>query len=183
MANRSKDKGDAFERAALAYLLEVSPLEMLVSTPQRELGAGRRLDRGDLHVLVDAAVQVKAFDDTVRAVAQAAAGALRQAENREVRHSVGLVPVMRARKTSVHWLAATLAWPGELGPQDFPVVGQSGAAIRYVRDDSAGVPREQRVALVRRASFVDLWVATPEAWLTTYAAAVRASWLQTLLAR
>ena len=174
MVNPQKDKGDRFERLALALWVERVP-ELLVARPERELGAGRAEDKGDLKVLPDCAIQVKAHNDTIRAVTQAAAGADRQKSHREVPLGVGMVPVMRARTSSVKWLMCAQEWPAHPDPGSYLVTGLTGRAVERVRDDSCGISREQRLAVVVRAGNPDVWVGTFEAWVAAYRRANQAT--------
>lgn len=167
MVNPQKDKGDRFERLALALWIHRVP-DLLVDRPERELGAGRAEDKGDLKVLPDCAIQVKAHNDTIRAVTQAAAGADRQKGHREAPLGVGMVPVIRARSTSVKWLMCAHEWPTDPEPGSYLVTGLTGRAVERVRDDGCRIPREQRLALVVRAGKPDVWVGTFEAWVTAY---------------
>ena len=95
MANPRKDKGDRAEREIAKRLSE-----LLKRKVERLLGAGRRQDVGDLFGLPNCVAQVKAYDDTVRAVREGLAGVERQRENAGVDHSVVFV-----RQRGGRWLA------------------------------------------------------------------------------
>lgn len=173
MANRSKNKGDNFERKALVFFIEHAAAQQLtlVNRPERELGAGRREDKGDLKVLPDCAVQVKAWDDISAAIAAAVADAERQKVFREVPLGVGMVPVMRARATAVNWIFCAATWP-TLPPDDsYLATGMVSRAVAHARDDKAGIPRQLRLAKVTRSGRPDVWVGTFEAWALAYRSA------------
>lgn len=170
MANPQRDKGARYERAALRFWIESAERERipLVAKPDRSLGEGRREDKGDLIVLPDCAVQVKAHNDTVRALNLAGAGAERQRINRGVPLGLGMVPVVGARSSSVNWLLCSLAWPIHLDVDEYLITGTPARAIAHVRNDQGGIPRSRRIALVRRSGLPDMWVGTFEAWAAAY---------------
>lgn len=169
VSNPQKAKGDRFERKALGFFKARVP-DLLVERPDRELGAGRLNDRGDLDVLPDCAVQVKAMEDTVRALNLAASGAERQRHHRGADLGLGMVPVPRARPTAVAWVLCSLTWPAEPEPGSFLICGIASRAIERVRDEAVGIPRHLRLAVVRRAGAPDLWVGPFEAWEAAYRA-------------
>ena len=165
MGNPAKTKGDRAEREAAALLAVLAP-DLVVKKPMRKLGAGRKEDTGDLSVLPDAAIQVKAWSRMSRAVWAAATGAQAQAANGALAHHVGMTLVPKARTSSVRWVMSSTYWPVELGDEP-PVFGITDRAVAYLRAE-AGVPRCFRVALLRRAGVVDIWLGTVEAWLSAY---------------
>lgn len=177
--NSSKRKGDVGEREAFRVLTGLLPDHAYPpGDPRagRELGAGRAADRGDLSVLPDVAVQVKAWKASAlgQAVRQAAAGAARQAVNRSVPLAVGMSLVERARADSVRWIASTLPgdWPVE--PAQKATFATIGKALAWLRDDTgpAGYrpwPRTERVCLLADSSGRVL-LAPIEAWAADYRA-------------
>ena len=173
MAHPSKTKGDAAEREAFA-VLETLAAGLLVADAGRLFGAGRRDDRGDLHVFSDVAVQVKSSAQVATAIREAADGAAAQAGRSCKPSGLGLVPIPHARRKpvadAVRWLACTLRWPDE-PDEDHPVFGQSSAAVGWARGKSAGsnaVPVGLRVACVRRMGVLPVWVGPVQAWLASY---------------
>jgi len=134
MANSAKDKGDRFEREAVPVLVELLP-EFAVTKPMRMLGAGRKDDVGDLHVLADAAVQVKAWDNMGGAIRTAVSGSVIQAGHGDKEYALGMVPVQGARVHQVHWLACVAPgrWPVPVEPvAEFGMVSK---ALAWVKDD------------------------------------------------
>jgi len=86
MANSPKSRGDRAERE-LAQLLT-----LLLGMPlQRELGAGRQADVGDLHGLDDFALQVADWSDVARAAREKPVGAERQRLNGGRNHAATFV--------------------------------------------------------------------------------------------
>lgn len=169
MANRSKDKGDRYERAAFALVLKDYPELVDVAHPGRNR-AGRRMDPGDLHLFSDSVVQVKAYDDIGAALWQAAYGARTQAGYGNFPRDVGLVPVIGARSSSVNWLATTTRWPQEVAEDAHRVFGSCPRAVTWLRDDTGGIPRVRRLAHVVRQDKDPIWVAPIEAWFEAYRA-------------
>lgn len=168
MANRQKTRGDIFERKAVALLVELSPPRLLVAKPQRILGAGRRDDIGDVTVYPDTAIQVKAVQNLSVAPWLAASGAAAQAINAGCRYHLGMVPIPRARPTSVSWLFTTTTWPVALRSDELLRTGMISTAVAHVRNDKAGIPRDRRVALVTSSRTTPYFVGTPQAWLAAY---------------
>lgn len=169
MANRSKNKGDRYERAAFALVLQDYADLVDVAHPGRNR-AGRRLDPGDLHLFSDCVVQVKAYDDIGAALWRAAYGARTQAGYGDFPHDVGLVPVIGARRTGVNWLATSTSWPTDIPADAHRVFGSCPRAIAWLRDDSCGVPRSRRLARVARQDKDPIWVAPAAAWFEAYRA-------------
>ena len=169
MGKPQKDKGDRFERKAVAHLVQWCP-GLVVERPERMLGAGRREDKGDLKVFPDVAVQVKALEDAVRALWQAVDGATRQQAHAGLPLHLGMVPVPRARAESVNWLLAATIWPTPIPDDARPLFGSPARAIAHVRNETGGIPRNRRVALIRRAQTPDFYVGTTEAWVAAYRA-------------
>lgn len=172
MANSAKDKGDRFERAAVSYLLETSADLVSVKRPQRMLGAGRKEDVGDIHVFNDVAIQVRALKDMGQAVRSSAVDSVAQAANGDLPHSLGMVPVPRARAEQVRWLASAMTdcWPEPVVPvAEFALISK---ALLWLRDDQGPHgyqvwPRIQRIALLR-GSGTPVLVAPMEAWIGSY---------------
>ncbi|GAA3634687.1 hypothetical protein [Microlunatus ginsengisoli] len=174
MSNPSKAKGDRAEREAVAYLVAAVPQLVSVSRPQRKLGAGRAEDTGDLWVFDDCAVQVRswAVAQIGTAIRSAAIDAAAQARNGDLAHGLGMVPVPRAPRGSVRWLACCLDWPAVLPrePVHFELVGRMLAWLRadvgpYGFDAR---PRTTRIATLPRSGGGLVLVAPMEAWLTGY---------------
>lgn len=113
MANKSKDKGDRFERAFAKHVIESYPELISEKKPMRHLGAGRKEDVGDMHLFSDTAMQVKAVAQPGSALRSAAAGAVIQAGHARAAFAVGVVPVFGARTGRVKWLATVQPdrWP------------------------------------------------------------------------
>lgn len=166
MANPRKRKGDRFERKAVRFLSDLVP-DLLVSRPMRKLGAGRKDDSGDLWVLADVAVQVKAWADLPAGVLLAARGAKAQAANGALRFSVGMIPIPGGRAPGLTWVFTTYDWPGPLDVSAHPVFGLTSRACGYLRDD-AGPCRAERIAVVRRAGEPPLVLSTGQAWAAAY---------------
>ena len=184
MGNASKNKGDRFERDAVAFLVAVVP-DLLVDKPERMLGAGRKDDVGDLRVFPDVAVQVRAYAKAylLTGLRSAAVDAAVQATNGRMPLSLGLVPFPNARaNTQVKWLAAVTAWPDpHAAPRDFGAA--ASRAVAWVRDDvgqktkpstrSRKVPvphpnRVDRVAYIHGRDAEPYYLAPVEAWLAVY---------------
>lgn len=172
MANSAKDKGDRNERAAVAYLLETAPDLVSVSRPQRKLGAGRKEDTGDLYIFHDAAIQVRALANMGQAVRSAAEDSVVQAHHGDLEYALGMVPVPRARKEQVTWLASTTLdrWPEPVEPvAEFSLISK---ALTWVRDDKGPHgfrvwPREERIGILGGPGKTVL-IAPIEAWLAAF---------------
>lgn len=172
MANSAKNKGDRFELAAVAYLLENAPDLVSVMKPQRMLGAGRKEDVGDIHVFKDVAIQVRALANLGQAIRSSATDSVTQAGHGNLPHALGMVPVPRARKEQVNWLAAVSPdrWPLPIEPvAEFAIVSK---ALAWVRADEAPYgfrawPREERIGLLAGPGSPAL-VAPMAAWLNAY---------------
>ena len=172
MANSSKRKGDRAEREAVAVLFRLAP-DLVVTRPQRLLGAGRREDTGDLWVFPRVTVQVKYRSDPSTALRPAADGAAVQALRAGSQLAVGLVPLPGVRRPAVRWVACALAWPGG-PPPDACGFRSVAPALHHVRRDDGPVPRTDRVAVVERVGTAALFLAPVEAWIDAYRAAVTA---------
>ncbi len=166
MVNHHKNKGARYERQAVPFVLGLLP-EFSVNVPGRKLGEGRMLDTGDLDVLPDTAIQVKAWRDMVAAVWASAEGAQKQAKNGMLPCHVGMVWVVRSRSNQVQWLFTTTEWPVKLNEDNVFITGLPSKAMAHVRNDD-GPSRDARIALVRRAKTPDLYVSTGEAWAAAY---------------
>ena len=168
MANSSKRKGDRAEREAVAVLRGLAP-DLVVASPQRLLGAGRREDTGDLWVFPGVTVQVKYRADPLHALRAAADGATTQAARAGSGFAVGLVPLPRARAHAVRWVACCHHWPAPVpaGTSRFRGVAR---ALTVVRADEPSAQRTQRLAVVDRAGSAPLFLAPVEAWVTAYRA-------------
>lgn len=176
MANSAKNKGDRNELAAVRYLIETAPELVSVKKPERKLGAGRREDVGDLHVYADTAIQVRALADMGKAVRSSAADALIQAGHGDMAFALGMVPVPRARKEQVTWLACVAVdhWPVPVEP--VAEFGSIGKALAWVREDTGPHgfrpwPREERIGLLSGQGTPAL-IAPMAAWLSAYATAL-----------
>lgn len=168
--NASKNKGDYAEREAVEFL-KITASDLLMGTARRKLGAGRRDDIGDVDAFDDVTVQVKWFNDTVRAQREALLGARIQSERAGTRWYVGMSPITGARRDRVRWLCVSDEWPST-SRSELPQFGRASAAIAYFRSMNPGieVPPEQRVALVKLANdLVIMGVAT--AWVDSLRAA------------
>jgi len=166
--NSSKNKGDRGEREAVVALCALAPDHVLPNA-RRKLGAGRRDDMGDIDVFPDVTIQVKWLASLPTALRDAAAGASVQSARAGTSYALGMVPIPRARKSGVRWLASTTSWPGGPPPPDAALVtGQSQVAVAHARAEQAGIPRSRRIAVVRRSGLVDLYVAPMEAWLDAW---------------
>lgn len=161
-----KDKGDRAEREALAYVKEHWS-HLVRSNPMRMLGAGRRDDIGDLAVIDDVVIQVKAASPqtVVRQLRLAAAGAAAQRENADVAWGVGLVKHPRARYGSVRWVVATYQWPGHV--EALECGSSSVTALAHARNELAG-DRETRVAVVKGRGMPAMWISPIEAWMAAF---------------
>lgn len=172
MANSSKAKGDRAELEAVDLLVRLAP-DLVVSKPQRMLGAGRLDDVGDLRVFDDVAIQVRNYKAASigTALRSSAVDAVQQSVNGEVRFALGLVPIPGARKDKIRWLAACVDWP-------FPTVedpvhfGLVSRAVTWIREADKFEPseREQRLARLGGAG-TPVYVAPIEAWLNAYRSA------------
>lgn len=175
MANSAKNKGDRFEREGVTALVELLP-GYTVENPMRMLGAGRKDDVGDLSVLPDVAIQVRALKSMGQAIRSSAEDAVKQAANGRMPFSLGMVPILGTRSHQVRWLACTApdAWPGAVEPvAEFAIVSK---ALEWVRDDAGPFgyrpwPRVDRVGLLGGPGFPAL-VAPLEAWAAAYSASV-----------
>lgn len=174
MANKSKDKGDRFERAFAKHVIETYPELISEKKPMRYLGAGRKDDVGDMHLFSDAAMQVKAVAQPGAALRNAAAGALVQKGNAKAKFGVGIVPVFGARQGRVKWLATTHLgeWPS--GQDDvvaeFAMVSK---LMTWVVTDEAPYgfrawDREERIAVLAGGDTTPILVAPFEAWIADY---------------
>ena len=168
VSNSSKSKGDRNELAAVLELVAKAG-DLVLPNAQRKLGAGRREDVGDLHVFANVAVQVRAVAEMGRGLRTAATDSVEQARHGGVPFALGMVPVPRARKESVRWLASCLSWPGSRpGDEEIAVFTNPGAAIAHLRRDDLGVPRTRRIAQLRRLNTCSVFVAPIEAWIQAY---------------
>lgn len=163
MPHPSKVKGDRAELEAVAWFKEHAADEV-VWDAQRMLGAGRAEDIGDLKVLADTAVQVKAYKDTALSAGlyQAAAGARDQALRARHPYQVGMVLVPRARAHQVRWAASALAWPT---PVEAEPHSSSLSALAAVR---AAGPTVALVTVVNRKGSPPILIASMQTWLAAY---------------
>jgi hypothetical protein len=175
VSNPSKRKGDRAERAAVAYLTELTPHLVSVSKPQRKLGAGRAEDTGDLWVFHDVAVQVRSYAGRRigEAIRTSAVDAARQAANARLPYALGMVPVPRAQRAAVRWLACVTEWPAVPArePVRFELVGRM---LAWLRDDLGPYgydprPRTERIATLRCMGGGLVVVAPAEAWTAAFA--------------
>lgn len=171
MANSSKNKGDRFEREAVPVLVDLLP-EFALPKAMRHLGAGRAEDVGDLYVLADAAVQVKAWKDMGAGIRAAAAGAVIQAGHGDKDIALGMVPILGTRKDQVRWLACVTPdrWPVPVEPvAEFALVSK---ALKWVRTDEPphgfrAWDRLERIGLLAGPGEKTL-IAPVEAWAAAY---------------
>ncbi|MCU6479080.1 hypothetical protein [Arthrobacter sp. A2-55] len=178
MANSSKEKGDRYEREAVPVFAHLLP-EFVVKKPRRMLGAGRQDDVGDLAVLPDVAIQVRALVNMGKAVRTSSADAVSQAANGDMPYSLGVVPVQGARKDQVRWLACVDvdSWPTPVEPvAEFSIVSK---ALAWVRDDKGPYgyqvwDRAARIGLLSGQGSPAL-VAPLEAWVEAYRHAKQSS--------
>jgi hypothetical protein len=173
MVNKSKDKGDRFERAFAAHIIQTYPELISVQKPMRHLGAGRKEDVGDMHLFSDAAIQVKAVAQPGTALRSAATGSVIQAGHAAVPFAVGVVPIFGARGNKPKWMATTTIdrWPGDLRS---PVVefGSVSKLMDWISIDEAPLGfrawgRTERLAQLN-GSETRLLVAPLEAWIEDY---------------
>jgi hypothetical protein len=178
MANAAKNKGDRAEREAVEILKDLAP-NLCVVDAIRMLGAGRMDDVGDLRVFEDVAIQVRNYRPEAlgAALRSSATDSTKQAANGRVALGLGLVPIPRARKGTVRWLASVEEWPtplweegGLIQPEPFKLVSR---AIAWLRDekgthDRPAVSRNLRVAHLTGAG-APVYIAPIEAWLDAYA--------------
>lgn len=171
MANSSKDKGDRFERESVPVLVDLLP-EFALPKAMRFLGAGRKEDVGDLYVLPDAAIQVKAWSNMGGAIRTAVAGSVIQAGHGDKEYALGMVPILGARTTQVRWLACVAPgrWPVPVEPvAEFALVSK---ALSWVKDDKGPYgyriwDRLERIGLLAGPGEPAL-IAPIEAWAEAY---------------
>jgi len=170
VVNSSKRKGDRAEREAVTVLRGLAP-DLVVASPQRLLGAGRREDTGDLWVFPGVTVQVKCRADPLNALRAAADGATAQAARAGSRFAVGLIPLPRARAHAVRWVACCHHWPAPVpaGTSRFRSVAR---ALTLIRARDPAVPRSHRLTVVDRAGSTPLFLAPVEAWVDAYRDAI-----------
>lgn len=164
MSNPSKDKGDRYEREAVAHLIEAYP-DLMVWNAQRLLGAGRKEDVGDLLVFPDAAVQVKAFKVSAMSAGlySAADGAKVQAGHARHPYALGIVLVPRARKVgAVRWAASVLEWPVAAEHQ---IHSNSLSALEAVK---AAGPLGRLTTQVRRKNTAAIIISSLDTWVAAY---------------
>ena len=164
MVNANKAKGDKHEREAVVAFLEHCP-DLCVWNAQRLLGAGRKEDVGDLLVIEDVAVQVKAFkrESLSAAVFSAAAGAAVQAGHARKAFALGMAVVPRARKDKVRWACVV---------NDWPVAGRihdtASSAVQAVdKVAAAGIDAEYTVQVIRKGAAPVILSSLPT-WVRAY---------------
>lgn len=165
MTNAMKDRGDRTEREALAAVHEAMG-RWLVANPMRQLGAGRKDDIGDLHVLADCTIQVKASRPStlVATLRDAAMGAQTQSRNAGTPLSVGLVK-LHAVRSGVVWVAVTTGWPVPVVPGQATAIPST--AVGWVRDER--LKDEYRIVRVTgKAGAKPYLISTFEAWVAAY---------------
>lgn len=185
MANSSKEKGDRFEREAVPVLVDLLP-EFALNKAMRHLGAGRKEDVGDLYVLDDVAVQVKAWKDMGAGIRAAASGSVIQAGHGDKDIALGMVPILKTRAHQVRWLACVAPgrWPVPIEPvAEFAMVSK---ALKWVRDDTGPFgyrvwDRVERIGLLAGPGEPAL-IAPIEAWAAAYRQAHSATALQLVAA-
>lgn len=168
MANPQKNKGARYERAAVDYFVEHHPHLVDVKNPARLLGEGRNEDGGDLNLLSDTTVQVKAWSDLGAAIRSAATTVVEQADYADKPYAIGMVPIPRSRKGSVEWVMCCLpdTLPVKIGQ---PVVSWARVTdmISWLRDDIGpkgfqAYDRNRRIGILSHASSDDIWCFPPE---------------------
>lgn len=175
MVNKSKDKGDRYERAFAKHVIGDYPELISYPTPMRYLGAGRKEDVGDMHLFSDAAMQVKAVAQLGTALRAAARGSVVQARHAHAPFAVGIVPIQGARTPKPKWMACTAIghWPGDRRSPvaEFAMVSK---LVSWISADEAPYgfrawPRTERLALLTGGE-ESLLVAPLEAWIEDYRA-------------
>ncbi|WIB65460.1 hypothetical protein [Curtobacterium sp. MCBD17_040] len=167
MTNSSKDKGDRGEREAVEAFQTLCP-DLLVWNAQRLLGAGRKEDVGDLLVIDDVAVQVKAFAAKYlsKGVYEAANGAAIQAGHARKPHAVGMVLVPRARKDKVRWVMVAHTWPAPIDE----IATASSATAAFDAVVKAGIDTPFTVRLARKDK-PELVLGSLPTWVAAYRSA------------
>ncbi len=164
MTNASKNKGDRGEREAVGAFLEACP-DLCVWNAQRLLGAGRKEDVGDLLVIDDVAVQVKAYkaSSLSAAVYDAATGATEQAGHARKPFALGLVLIPNARKNAVRWAVVVEKWPttGRLHQT------ASSATAAVARVKAAGIVADMTVRVERKGAIPVILSSLPT-WVNAY---------------
>jgi hypothetical protein len=171
MGNSSKNKGDRFEREAVPVLVNLLP-EFALAKAMRHLGAGRAEDVGDLYVLPDTAVQVRAYSDPGKGIRSAAYDSVIQAGHGDKEVALGMFPILRTREGQVRWLACVTPdrWPVPIEPvAEFAMVSK---ALAWVRADEAphgfrAWDRLERIGLLAGTGEPTL-IAPIEAWAHAY---------------
>lgn len=171
MANSPKNKGDRFERESVPVLVNLLP-EFALPKAMRHLGAGRKEDVGDLYVLADAAIQVKAWGNMGGAIRTAVSGSVTQAGHGDKEYALGMVPILGAREGHVRWLACVAPdrWPVPIEPvAEFALVSK---ALAWVKDDKGPYgyrvwDRLERIGLLGGPGQPAL-IAPIEAWAAAY---------------
>lgn len=164
MAHPSKVKGDKAELEAVAFWRATAP-DLIVWNAQRMLGAGRAEDIGDLLVLPDAAVQVKAYKESGLSAGLYGAAEGARLQQLRARHpfGVGMVLVPRARATQVRWAAACTEWPAELDALERHT--SSLSALAAVK---AAGPESRLVTYVDRKGATPIRIASMQTWIAAY---------------
>lgn len=177
VANPQKNKGARYERAAVDFFVEHFSDLVDVKNPARLLGEGRREDGGDLNLLSDTTVQVKAWADMGAAIRSAATTVIEQAQYADKPYAIGMVPIPRARKGTVEWVMCCL--PGTL-PYTLNQPVDSWARVSdlltWLRDDTGPkgyevFPRNQRIGVLSHASSDDIWCFPPEVFVESLSTA------------
>lgn len=174
MAHPSKAKGDKAERECVEALVMLAP-DLCCELPMRMLGAGRKDDIGDIRVLDDTTMQVKAYKNVAAGVRLAANGAMVQQVRAGLTFSVGLVPVPRApiaNPNRVRWLASAIEWPDPLvGERSTTETFQTASfkkALAWIVDPKVDIPFDERVVELVMAGKPTLWVGPLQAWIADY---------------
>ena len=164
MPNASQDKGKRAEREALAWFKKTAP-DLVLWNARRTLGEGHAEDIGDLQVLPDVTVQVKAYKQASMSAGLygAAAGATVQGLRARTTFHLGMVLVPRARAGQVRWVASVRDWP--LEGVDAVAHSNSLAALRAVT--AAGID-SPLVTVVNRRGVEPIHVASVTTWLNAY---------------
>lgn len=177
MANRQKNKGARYERAAVDAFVELYPQLVDVKNPARLLGEGRKEDGGDLNLFSDTTVQVKAWNNMGAGIRAAATTVVDQAEYADKPFSVGMVPINGARKDTVAWVMCCLPdmMPSVIAT---PIVrwARISDLTAWLRDDVGPkgfqpYPRHQRIAELSHASAQPVWCFPMETFVLSLATA------------
>lgn len=176
MANTSKTKGDTGEREALNLLRTHIP-HLLLPGNDRTRSAGIPHDRGDLHALPDATIQVKhwSLSRLGIAITESATTADTQARNDHKPYGFGMVSIAGARKDRVRWLIThTPTNAAHIGLTPVAHFKSVSKLRTWITDDTAPYgylpyPRTERIATLTTGENTII-VSPIEAWVNAYTA-------------